>query len=104
MVESEIAAENCKSWCRELGIPFYRFCTRFPGKVDTAEKDNAKLVDMIIETKRYLLTTECLEMFDELVQVFHHVVQKNTEARAMKQFLQSTVNPSDVDPALKSKS
>ena len=104
MVESEAAADNCRSWCRDLGIPFYRFSTQFPGRVDTGERDNEKLVDMIINTKRYLQTPECLDMLDELVQLFHRVAQQNMEAKAMKLFLQSTVSPSDFDPAPKTKS
>ena len=82
-------AEDCRTWCRELKIPFYRFSPQLPQKIEPGERDNVKLVDMIIEMKKYMQITKIHDDFDELVQRFHLVVQLNRDDQAKKQVLQS---------------
>ena len=62
LVETEKVAENSKSRCKEQDIPFYRLNPELKEIIPPGETDNAKLLDMLIETKVQIKEQHLKEM------------------------------------------
>lgn len=52
LAESESAADNCRSRCTILGVPFYRFSPQLLEVIALGESDNVKLLEMILRTRQ----------------------------------------------------
>ncbi|KAF4531587.1 hypothetical protein B566_EDAN010053 [Ephemera danica] len=46
--------DRTRSWCSSLGVPYYRFSPYLSEDVEMDEKDDAKLVNMLWETRAYM--------------------------------------------------
>ena len=68
-METEKVAENSKSRCKEQDIPFYRFNPELKGIVSPGETDNAKILDMLIETKVQIKEQRLKEMIQQLQMI-----------------------------------
>lgn len=51
-MESEIIANDCRTRCREQGIPFFRFSPHLEEAVSAGEVDNSKLISMMIHARQ----------------------------------------------------
>jgi len=56
--------DRARAWCHTIDIPFYRFCPQLSEDISMDEKDDQKLVNMLWETKAYMVHhhTEVLKL------------------------------------------
>lgn len=52
LAESESAADNCRSRCTILDVPFYRFSPHLLKVIALGESDNVKLLEMILQARQ----------------------------------------------------
>lgn len=47
--------ERARAWCHSLDVPFFRFSPQMSEEIAMDEKDDQKLVNMLWETKAYMI-------------------------------------------------
>lgn len=47
--------ERARAWCDSLDVPFFRFSPQLSEEIAMDEKDDQKLVNMLWETKAYIV-------------------------------------------------
>lgn len=62
--------ERAKAWCSSIEVPFYRFSPQMMEDVKLDEKDDEKLVDLLWETRCYMVANQYFisEMLRTLVE------------------------------------
>ncbi len=80
MLESEGVADNCRSRCVKQNIPFYRFSPELDEVICLSERDDKKLVEIVIKTKILLQSMDA--QVDELVQLFYHLFDRRIKFTA----------------------
>ena len=66
---SEEVAHKFRTQCERENIPFFRFNPTFPKEIPPDETNGIHLVDMILQTKLYLVSVECLASVYEMVAI-----------------------------------
>lgn len=64
-----------RSRCERERIPFFRFNPSLPKEIPPNETDSSILVDMILHTKLYLVSIECLDMIYRMAERFSELLQ-----------------------------
>ncbi len=56
--------DRARAWCHSTDVPFFRFCPQMSEEINMDEKDDQKLVNMLWETKVYMVQnhTEVLKL------------------------------------------
>ena len=78
-MESEIIADDCRTRCREQGIPFFRFSPHLEEAVSAGEVDSSKLISMIIHAKQQTWD----QGMPELLQLFLMLTKVNRKKKFM---------------------
>lgn len=47
--------DRARAWCHSIDVPFFRFCPQMSEEIAMDEKDDQKLVNMLWETKAYMI-------------------------------------------------
>ncbi|XP_054288851.1 85/88 kDa calcium-independent phospholipase A2-like isoform X2 [Macrosteles quadrilineatus] len=50
--------DRCNAWCSMIGVPYFRFSPQLSEDVAMDEKNDAKLVNMLWETKAYIMRND----------------------------------------------
>ncbi|KAI5720122.1 hypothetical protein M8J77_002180 [Diaphorina citri] len=60
--------DRAKAWCSMIGVPYFRFSPQLSEDIVMDEKSDEKLVNMLWETKAYMLSNEaCVEKLARLL-------------------------------------
>ncbi|XP_065217015.1 85/88 kDa calcium-independent phospholipase A2-like [Planococcus citri] len=47
--------DRARAWCHFINVPYFRFCPQMSEEINMDEKDDQKLVNMLWETKAYMI-------------------------------------------------
>lgn len=47
--------DRARAWCHYINVPYFRFCPQMSEEINMDEKDDLKLVNMLWETKAYMI-------------------------------------------------
>ena len=68
LTESERATNMCQSYCKDMGIPYFRFNVPLDKKVGTVIKHADGVVELLLKTRQYMQDSPQLR---ELVLQLH---------------------------------